>query len=184
MTMSKKRNSQKNRVFKWEMIGIPLIFLSGALIHFVFEWSGELAFIGIFAPVNESVWEHLKLGFWPTCIYTAIEWLFLHRQVNNFLAAKAAALYIVPVIIVLIFYSYTLLLGEEILAIDILSFLVAVALAQYISYKIFTASELPRYVSTISVIFTLLLAVALPVFSFYPPQLPVFMDSRGFYGIP
>ena len=182
--MSKNRRSPKSRIFKWEMIGIPLIFLAGALIHFVFEWSGELAFIGIFAPVNESVWEHLKLGFWPTCLYAAIEWLFLRRQVNNFLAAKAAALYIVPVIIIVIFYGYTSILGEEILAIDILSFLVAVVLAQFISYKILTASELPGYVSTISIIFALLLAVALAVFSFYPPHWPIFMDSRGFYGIP
>jgi hypothetical protein len=182
--MSKNKHTLKSRIFRWEMIGIPLIFLAGALVHFIFEWTGGLAFIGIFAPVNESVWEHLKLGFWPTCLYAAIEWLFLRRQVNNFLTAKAAALFIVPVVILVVFYSYTSILGEELLAIDILSFLVAVALAQLISYKILTVSEFPRYIRAMAIVSALLLAVVLAIFSFYPPYLPIFMDSRGFYGIP
>ncbi|MCW4022413.1 MAG: DUF6512 family protein [archaeon] len=31
-------------------------------------------FVGAFSAVNESVWEHLKLGFWPLILYTAIEY--------------------------------------------------------------------------------------------------------------
>ncbi len=184
MTNKKKRRVSHGRIFKWEMIGIPLIFIAGALMHFVFEWSGELAAIGIFAPVNESVWEHFKLGFWPTCIFAAIEWIFLRRQINNYITAKAVALYVIPITIGLIFYGYTAILGEEILAIDILSFLVAVALAQFVSYKVLTASKLPKFISSNSMVFSILLAVALAIFSFYPLNWHIFLDSRGFYGIP
>jgi hypothetical protein len=184
MITKDKKRSRHTIIFKWEMVGIPLIFLAGALVHFVFEWSGDLSLVGIFAPVNESVWEHFKLGFWPTCVYAAIEWLFLRGLANNFMTAKAVALYIVPLTIGVVFYAYTAILGEEILAIDILSFLVAVALAQFVSYRILTVSKLPKYTTGISVVIAIFLAVILAAFSFLPPHWPIFMDSRGFYGIP
>ena len=47
-------------VLKWEISGIVFVFLLGALLHFVFEWSGESRIVGLFASVNESVWEHFN----------------------------------------------------------------------------------------------------------------------------
>ncbi|MFC1909180.1 DUF6512 family protein, partial [Chloroflexota bacterium] len=78
-------------VLKWEVSGILFVFLLGALLHFLFEWSGESRVVGLFASVNESVWEHFKQGFWPMCIYGAIEYKFLRGRINNFLTAKAVA---------------------------------------------------------------------------------------------
>ena len=58
----------KKPVLKWELFGIIFVFLLGALLHFVFEWSGESKVVGAIASVNESVWEHFKQGFWPLCL--------------------------------------------------------------------------------------------------------------------
>ena len=43
------------------IIGAVFTIITGTLLHFVYEWSGESLFVGIFSPINESVWEHLKL---------------------------------------------------------------------------------------------------------------------------
>lgn len=56
-------------VFRWELGGIIFIVVLGSLLHFVYGLSGYWHPIGIIAAVNESVWEHLKLGFWPTVIF-------------------------------------------------------------------------------------------------------------------
>jgi hypothetical protein len=120
-------------VLKWEISGIVFVFLLGALLHFVFEWSGESRIVGLFASVNESVWEHFKQGFWPMCLYAAIEYRFLRGRVNNFLTAKAVAVYIIPIITGLVFYGYTAIIGEEILIVDILIFLVAIVVGQLTS---------------------------------------------------
>ena len=45
-------------------IAFFLTALAGAGLHFVYELC-PLPIVGLFAPVNESVWEHLKLFFWP-----------------------------------------------------------------------------------------------------------------------
>jgi hypothetical protein len=172
-------------VLKWEISGIVVVFLLGALLHFVFEWSGESRIVGLFASVNESVWEHFKQGFWPMCLYAAIEYRFLQRRVNNFLTAKAVAVYIIPIITGLVFYGYTAIIGEEILIVDILIFLVAIVVGQLTSYKILNSVKLPKYTNVVSPIFIILLALILILFTLYPPQLPIFLDANtGTYGIP
>ena len=172
-------------VLKWETSGIIFVFLLGALLHFVFEWSGESRTVGLFASVNESVWEHFKQGFWPMCLYAAIEYRFLRERINNFLTAKAVAVYMIPIITGLVFYGYTAIIGEEILIVDILIFLVVIVVGQLTSYKIMTSVKLPKYTNVVSPIFIILLALILILFTLYPPQLPIFLDANtGTYGIP
>ena len=171
-------------ILKWETFGILFVFFLGALMHFVFEWSGESIIVGLFASVNESVWEHFKQGFWPMCLYAAIEYRFLSRHTKTFLPAKAVAVYIIPIITGLIFYGYSAIVGKEILIVDILIFFIAIIVGQITSYKIMTSAKLPKYSNAVSMILIILLALILMLFTLYPPHWPIFLDGRGFYGIP
>ncbi|MFC2056704.1 DUF6512 family protein [Chloroflexota bacterium] len=175
----------KKSILKWELFGVIFVFLLGALLHFVFEWSGESKLVGLIASVNESVWEHFKQGFWPMCLYAAIEYRFLYKRANNFLTAKAVAIYIIPIITGLVFYGYTAVIGEEILVVDIFIFLLAITVGQLTSYKIMTSAKLPKCANIISIVFIILLALIIMLFTFYPPHLPAFLDGNtGTYGIP
>lgn len=58
-------------LLKWGISGIFFVFLLGALLHFVFERSGNLPIVGAIASVNESVCEHFKQGFWLAVHHTA-----------------------------------------------------------------------------------------------------------------
>jgi hypothetical protein len=174
----------KRSVLRWELVGIGVIFIAGSLFHFLFEWAGNWPPVGVIAAVNESVWEHFKIAFWPALIYAIIEYPFLKRYVNNFFIAKAFGLYVMPSVIAAIFYAYTAIFGEEILAVDITIFFVAVALGQFASYKILTLRQWPRWTAVFGVIMVVLLAVAFAVFTFYPPHLGIFKDAvSGGYGI-
>ena len=48
---------------KRNLIAFLVISILGTIGHFLFEWTGENAIVGLFFPVNESTWEHLKLLF-------------------------------------------------------------------------------------------------------------------------
>ena len=50
---------------KIEWISFLAASVLGTLFHFVYGWSGENPVAGLFFPVNESTWEHLKLIFFP-----------------------------------------------------------------------------------------------------------------------
>lgn len=172
-------------VLKWEISGILFVFLLGALLHFLFEWSGESSIVGLFASVNESVWEHFKQGFWPMCLFAAIEYKFIAGYTNNFITAKAVAVYLIPIITGVVFYTYTAVFGEEILIVDIIIFLFAIIVGQLVSYLILISSKLPKYVTIVSSVCVIVLALILILFTFYPPHLPIFLDSNtGTYGIP
>ena len=171
-------------ILKWELIGIFIISLLGAILHFVFDWSGQWDPLGVIAAVNESVWEHFKIGFWPVLFYAIAEYPFLKSYTNNFLIAKAACVYVIPVTIAIVFYSYTYVFGQEILLVDILIFVIAIALGQLTSYKILSSSRLPRWLDFVGLSLIILLAVAFAAFTFYPPHIPLFQDATsGGYGI-
>jgi len=167
-----------------EILGIVFIVFLGSFLHFAFELSGFWAPVALISAVNESVWEHLKLGFWPAVIYALCKYPFLKNR-SNFLIAKSVGIYVIPVSIVVLFYSYTTVLGHNIPAVDILIFVVAVILGQGVSYRILESSELPQRLNLFALIAVGLLAAAFVVFTFYPPHLPIFRDpGTGKYGIP
>lgn len=177
-------NKTNRAVANWEVAGIPLIFFTGSLLHFAYGWLGSQPVVGIFAAVNESVWEHLKLAFWPSVLYGIVEYAFLRKRSNNFGIGKAAGIWSMPILIVVLFYTYTAVLGHHVLLVDILVFFVAVALGQLASYLLLTARDAGRRLNLAGLLMLLLLAGAFYLFTFAPPQLPLFRDAvTGRYGI-
>lgn len=77
-------------------------------------------------------------------IYAVIEYPFLKGKTGNFLIAKAAGIYLMPITIAVLFYSYTAAIGHNILAIDIATFVAAIAIGQFVSYRVFVTKQLPR----------------------------------------
>lgn len=175
----------KNGIRKWELIGIAVIACVGAVMHFAFAWSGELRPVAVFAAVNESVWEHLKLTYWPTLLYAAIEYPRLKNLTDNFTIAKATSLYVMPAVISVLFYAYTTITGSDNLIADIAIFVAAIALGQLASYKIMTKPQLSRRLYILAITGLITLGVIFAVFTFYPPRLAVFREPiSGAYGIP
>ena len=55
------------------LISIIVISLVGTLLHFLYDISKHNKFVGIFAAVNESTWEHIKIALTPTFIWGLID---------------------------------------------------------------------------------------------------------------
>ena len=174
----------KKSILRWELGGIAFIVVLGSLLHFAFEWSGRAIPIAPIAAVNESVWEHLKLGFWPTLVYAALEYGRFGKSANNFSFAKTIGIYLIPITIVVLYYAYTAILGQGPLIVDIAIFVVAVVAGQLVSYKLLTASPLPKRLNLFAPIALAALAILFVLFTFYPPHLPLFRDPvTGGYDI-
>lgn len=72
----------------WELLGIVVIFSTGAALHFAFEWSGYWKPIAWFVAINESTWEHLKLAFWPGIIWALIGYFVVGKNLSNYWFVK------------------------------------------------------------------------------------------------
>jgi hypothetical protein len=173
----------RNFIMKLELVGVVFIVLVGSTLHFTFEFSSDNPLVGVFSVVNESVWEHLKLSFWPALLYAVIEYRYLKSKTGSFFPSKTVGIYLMPLIIVFIFYLYRAF-SEENLVLDILIFITAVAIGQIASYKLMISKMTSKIYTLISIVALILLASLFIIFTFYPPKLQIFQDPiRGGYGI-
>lgn len=162
--------SSKN--FWWAVLGSVFIILFGSLLHFVFDISpGFLT--SVFGAVNESVWEHLKILFWPSLLFCIAKKLFLKGGQNIFTAGAAGAA-VGMLSITVGFYTYTGIIGRNFFIIDILLFCLGSALSAWIPYylaeRFFCGNRFAAF------LFWILFAAAFAVFTFYPPALGIFIS--------
>jgi hypothetical protein len=140
--------------------------------------------VGALSAVNESTWEHLKLAVMPAILWLLLEFFFFKIRSANFWPAKAAALWLTPVLIIVFFYSYAAILGHNLLVFDISIFVLAVIFGQIASYKIMAAkSDFSRFKTT-SLVLLIISPTAFVIFTFFPPHNFLFLDPvSGLYGI-
>ena len=159
-----------NRAVKWEIASVLFIFFIGSLLHFTYAWSGYSKIVAVFSATNESVWEHLKMAFWPGLLFALIEYPFHRSWAKNFWAAKAVGLTTTPVLICVIWYGYTLLAGRHFLAADIATFLVAVILGQRLSYLLMSHPEQGRSMRVLGKLLICALTAVFWFFTYCPPR--------------
>lgn len=172
------------RAWRILTLGIIPIFLAGCALHFAYAWSGEWLPAALVAAVNESVWEHLKIAFWPAFLHGLLERRLLRRHYPGFWLARAIGLLVTPLVIAGLFYGYTTLLGTHLLTVDIGIFLFGIAAGQWSCYRMLalhpgSAGRLAGRLLTGA------LLAAFACFTYLPPDLPPFRDaSTGVLGIP
>ena len=90
----------------------------------------------------------------------------------------------IPAVISVLFYGYTLIFKIESLAIDIVIFIIAIAVAQIVSYRLMLLKERKLCLNIIGGIIIVINIVLFSLLSFFPPECPIFKDPvTGGYGI-
>ena len=173
------------KISKRWIFEIVFTIIAGTLLHFAYEFSGENTIVGIFSPVNESVWEHFKMLFTPIFLLTLVEYAAWGRRYDNFLLSRAESILLGMLFIAAAFYTYTGVLGRHLLSADIAIFILAVVLAfTHSEQRFYSETEHPKATAVLGTALMGLLLLAFAVFTFAPPHIPLFMDSTtGSFGI-
>lgn len=172
------------RGLAWELGGVVPIILVGSLLHFSFDWSNQWTPIALVAAVNESVWEHLKLAFWPMLGWALIERRFLDTPSGAFWAAKSIGLLIASTSIVAIFFTYVAILGRNVLILDLATYGLSVTLGQVASAALVSATSVRPILRRAALLLLAVQIVASSTLTYFPPQWELFRDPRdGSYGI-
>lgn len=162
-----------NKLKLYTIIGTIVVILVGSVSHFVYDWSGSNFILGFFFPVNESTWEHMKLCFFPMLLYS----LYMNQKLSydypcitsSLLAGTLLGTFLIPVI----FYTYTGILGRNIMLFDISTFILSVVLAFYSIYKLTRSCRFAAHTSTLKSLI-LIIAVCFFVFTYYPLNIGIF----------
>jgi hypothetical protein len=175
----------KKSIQRWEILGIVFIVAFGATLHFLFEWSGYWRPMAIIAAVNESTWEHFKIAFWPSMIWALIELPFLRKTTRNFGIAKAAGFATMPLVIAVLFYGYTSFTGQHYLIADIIIFIIAVIVGQWVSMRLMARPPIEiQWLRWLALGALAIMIAAYSTLSYYPPKNFLFAHPEsGEYGI-
>ena len=178
----------KNKFLLWEIGGFFFIGLVGTSLHFTYELNNFSSnVVAYFSAVNESTWEHLKMTFFPGLVFTLVEYTYIRDKANNYLIAKTASLFLMPLVIVAGWYLYAPAVGRSLYPVDLTLFYIAVFIGQFTSYKLLSRPPLEeKYNSYAKVLFTLMF-VAFSMFTFFPPKMFLFehfdLKDTGQFGI-
>ncbi|MCS6784759.1 MAG: DUF6512 family protein [Candidatus Caldarchaeum sp.] len=179
-----KALEQKTLLKTSEVAGIVFIVLLGSFLHFTYALSDRNPVVALFSAVNESVWEHLKLAFFPAVLYASIQYSRFRRTFPNFFAGKAVGIFAMPLIIVVGFYAYKAVFHSSNLAYDIGLFIASVIAGQLISYRLVIKTG-AKPASPIPIAALAVMTALFFVFTFEPPKLEMFRDPvNGNFGIP
>jgi hypothetical protein len=163
---------------KWRLAGIFALSVLGFLLHYIFTWTQESRVLGFFVPVNESVWEHLKLGYLSLVLFSVPEYFQIRKIVHNYFLSKLIGILALELSILLIFYSYSSIIGKSIFYIDILSYILGVIACQYLSYTLFRYKPLSGNLNRLSLLAFIAIGILFGISTYHPPHADIFMDHR------
>lgn len=162
-----------NSLKRHTLIGIIFVLIAGTISHFVYDWSGQNVFIGFFFPVNESIWEHMKLVFFPMLLYS----FYVNKKMkdtnpcvtSSFLLGTLVGTALIPII----FYTYSGILGYNLLVFDLLTFAISVLGGFFAAYKAALSCRFVSYERLLKIA-VFLMAIAFFYFTYFPPDIAFF----------
>jgi len=173
----------KQRSMLWQAAGFALVTFGGTILHFLYDWTGGIILAAPFSGVNESTWEHMKLLFWPLFLFALVQRLFFKDQ-KNYWCVKLAEILLGLVLIPVLFYTYNGVFGKSQDWINIAIFYICALLVFHFEWWAFRNDRLQCKHPQLAFVAICLIGVLFVVFTFAPPQIPLFRDPlTGTYGV-
>ncbi len=175
ISLTKAYAFNMNKLKHYTIKGIIFVSITGTASHFVYEWSGNNSLVGLIFPINESVWEHMKLGFFPMLLYS----FYMNRRLKSDYPCVTSAMlfgvllstYLIPVL----FYTYSGGLGYNTTVLDISTFFVSVILSFIAVYKFSVSCILTSYTPLFRLLI-ILTTISFLLFTYHPLNIGIFVD--------
>lgn len=165
------------RSIKGSFLQIVITLLLGTLWHFIFDLLGKNIIIAALCPVNESIWEHLKLLFYPVLLFSIGECI-IKRVKSSFLVARTIGVISGMLTIIILYYTYSGIIGRDNTVVDIIIYIIST----FITYGISGMLKDKRGCSFFSYKFicTIILITIVTLFTLFtynPPKINLFRDQ-------
>ena len=169
---------------KLRILAVIGIFLLSFPSHFIYSLFPNLL-ISFFFPVNESIFEHLKILFTSTLLYGIIDYFLLKKEklpifnfsLNLFLESTLSV-----ILFSLLYLPIYYIIGEF-LPLTLILMIITYSITQLISYYILSLPKIP-YLNTLSILFIILIYLNFIILTLNPPHTDLFLDkTTNTYGL-
>lgn len=169
------KNIKKNII-----ISSFVLFVIGALLHFAYDVLNNNFFVGLITPVNESIFEHLKLALYPIFFWWLLFYLLKHKKYSlnkgRWFFSCFNAMFSSIIIIISIHYVFRYGFGINSVIIDIVSLYIAILLSQLKGFKIY--NNILDKNNFLNIIYISLLIILFIYLTINPPKAPIFKDHK------
>lgn len=169
---------------KLKIIDTFIIFALTFLFHFLYEIIPN-NFTAIFFPVNESIWEHMKLLYTPIILLGIFDYLISNKykiKLNNLFTSILISSILSIILYLIIYLPIHNIFGHNMILAIILLFLI-ICFSQYISYIIITKNNNNK-INIISLIFIIIGFIIFGYLTYNPIKNDIFYDTKDEkYGI-
>lgn len=170
----------------WQAAGFLFTSIFGTFLHFLFDLSGQSIVAALFSAVNESIWEHMKLIYYPMFLFALIESRFWRKKYKHFWCVKLVGMMLGLMLIPVIYYTYIGILGISVDWLNITIFFIAAGAAFWLENILLGQKQTCRLHSRTAFVLICIISILFTVLTFFPPQIPFFKDpitgSYGFQG--
>lgn len=173
----------KRSIPRWQLAGFLFTAILGTFLHFLFDLTGQAAVAGLFSAVNESIWEHMKLLFYPMLLFALVEYAVWGKEDSRFWCAKLLGIATGLVLIPVLYYTYTGALGVSADWFNITIFFLTAGIVFWLETKYLQSNRTCRIGLGTAIAILCLTAAAFTMLTFIPPHIPLFRDPvTGTYG--
>lgn len=150
-----------------------IIFFLAALSHFAYT-TIPCFFTSIFFPVNESIFEHIKILFTSEIAFTFIYYIY-HKE-NNLLLRSFLRSVILTTVLLLIYLPIHSIFGE-ILILTLVIMFMSIFITEIIM-SILPLNIKSKYLNIISLVLLLLSYTLFTYLTYNPPKTDFFYDTE------
>jgi hypothetical protein len=171
---------------KLTFIGVIFIFLLSFLTHSIYDLFPSFV-TSIFFPVNESIWEHMKMIFTTSLIWEIVLYIILKKKnidYSNIASSTVLSSLFNIVIFLIIYIPINIIFGEN-LIVTLVIYFITISISQVIAYKILSIKKHLNKLNVLSFILIPLVFIIFGIFTYYPPKIDIlFYDyNHKNYGI-
>lgn len=170
---------------KIKIIGVFVIFILSFISHFIYQWLPNSIFSILF-PVNESIWEHMKLLATPVLIFSIFEYIIYRKKniyFNNFLLSYSISIILGIIIYLILYLPIHYIFGHSLLVSVVILFITFIIM-QIISYYIMNCREI-KYSNVIGIGIIIFIYIIFGYLTYNPIKNDLFYDTeKKVYGIP
>ena len=168
---------------KLKIIGVVVAFFLCFPLHFIYD-SFPSFVTSIFAPVNESIWEHMKILFGSIILSGAIQKIIVvskRLEFNNICFSNfVGAISSIPIFLIIflpIYYNF----GHN-LVITIIIMFITIVINEYIAYKVMMMKDL--YQENKTILYVVIVYIIFTILTYFPINNNLFIDPiTGLLGI-
>ena len=173
----------KQSIGTWQSIGFIFTGILGTFLHFLFNLTGGSIGAALVSAVNESIWEHTKLLFYPMALFAFLEYSRWGKDIPHFWCVKLRGILLGLILIPVLYYSYTGIFGINVDWFNIAIFFIAAGIVYWRETQMLR-QDAPRACQPMIALGILgLIAVVFTMLTFFPPRIPLFQDPlTGTFG--